>query len=842
MADNISGRESGSRYPGGDPFAELSRIISGGQAGHDDAPGRNGYEPEPDFDLDMDMEREVLGSDRDGFEEDAYPDPAASPAAPVHAAPAGEAEPFYDPLADEFADAFAAEFNSGGNREEPAAAVEQGQTAQQWRDFAPAETPPMPAEAALAEVDMDFGDLDLTDDMPALEAGDAETRYDDARYDEPAAAATGPAGHAAAPPSIEDELEAMLTGGEPAAYDEPYREPAPAYAPQHSGPAADDGWERPVETAGFEPRHDTAPYDAAPGGYDDPSAYDDEYGATAFDAVREEIAADAGYDEPLAGQPQDLHPEPAREPDPFAVFAAMAPAAPVIARSSQAPVSAPQQPVAQEDEGFDTVGVAEAAVPVQDDLDIPDFDYQEETPPAPALDAEFDLGELHLSEPAYAAPAAGEPGPAHAGYDDQWFASGDAAAAPAHADDALYAEYAGYQAEGAEAYDDQETVALAQPYAEQAEPKKRNTGLIAAAVAGVVVLGGIGAFALSFGGGGSNEGSPTLVRADSEPLKVKPENPGGTIEPANQDSQTYRRVAEGQAETQPQQENLVSTTEQPVNLAERALPANGLPGVEDEIDRLDAAPLPKDEDRIAATEDALGVGANDDLIAVQPRRVRTMIVRPDGTLVPREEAPLVAAVTEDALPASDALPLGDGADAADAEVPLPSEMLSPLPQGTDSAVGGGMPAARTVETVRITPESQNATPPAAEQPAPAADAAPDPAPVAAPAPRPAETQVAQAQAPARNQPAAPPAPAAAAGEWSMQIASQPTAEGAQTTYQDLARRYGSVIGGRGVNIVKADIPGKGTYYRVRIPSPNRADAIQLCERYKSAGGSCFVSR
>lgn len=76
----------------------------------------------------------------------------------------------------------------------------------------------------------------------------------------------------------------------------------------------------------------------------------------------------------------------------------------------------------------------------------------------------------------------------------------------------------------------------------------------------------------------------------------------------------------------------------------------------------------------------------------------------------------------------------------------------------------------------------------------------------------------------------------------MQVASQPTAEGAQAAYQDLARRYGSVLQGRGVNIVRADIQGMGTYYRVRIPAASRDEAIQLCTRYKSAGGSCFVSR
>ncbi|RVC28374.1 SPOR domain-containing protein, partial [Mesorhizobium sp. M7A.F.Ca.CA.004.04.2.1] len=84
--------------------------------------------------------------------------------------------------------------------------------------------------------------------------------------------------------------------------------------------------------------------------------------------------------------------------------------------------------------------------------------------------------------------------------------------------------------------------------------------------------------------------------------------------------------------------------------------------------------------------------------------------------------------------------------------------------------------------------------------------------------------------------------AAGGGSWSMQIASQPTVESAQSSYQDLQRRYGSVLAGRTANIVKAEIAGKGTFYRVRVPAQSRNDAINLCTSYKAAGGNCFVSR
>ncbi len=77
----------------------------------------------------------------------------------------------------------------------------------------------------------------------------------------------------------------------------------------------------------------------------------------------------------------------------------------------------------------------------------------------------------------------------------------------------------------------------------------------------------------------------------------------------------------------------------------------------------------------------------------------------------------------------------------------------------------------------------------------------------------------------------------------MQIASQPSADSAKSTYQDLATSlWRRASGGRGVNIVKAKIAGKGTFWRVRVPAQSRDDAIQLCTDYKSAGGNCFVSK
>jgi len=80
------------------------------------------------------------------------------------------------------------------------------------------------------------------------------------------------------------------------------------------------------------------------------------------------------------------------------------------------------------------------------------------------------------------------------------------------------------------------------------------------------------------------------------------------------------------------------------------------------------------------------------------------------------------------------------------------------------------------------------------------------------------------------------------GTYVIQIASLPSAAEAQTSYTKLSAKFSSVIGGRGVDIRKAAIKNKGTYYRVRIPVGTRQEATELCLRYKAAGGSCLVSK
>ncbi|MCO5158206.1 MAG: SPOR domain-containing protein [Aquamicrobium sp.] len=474
-----------------------------------------------------------------------------------------------------------------------------------------------------------------------------------------------------------------------------------------------------------------------------------------------------------------------------------------------APAAAPRAALPE----IETVEVAETVQPVADDLDIPDIDYgaQDASAAAPFDDLEAEFADVFGTVAQDAPPPAAAPVVA-AAPDMQ----------PYMLDDAQWQAAQSFPGSDVDYESDLEKAIASSAYDEdEAQPApRRRFILVAAAIAGVALLGGFGVFGMSMFGGGSD--APALVRADSEPMKVRPENPGGTTVP-NQNNEVYQRVAGGTNNAAPEQERLISSTEEPVDVNAREAaqePAVLAPGIDDEAGAV------KSEDRIEP--EAAQPAVAEETAVVTPRRVRTMVVRPDGTMVPREEIEPTAAEPAPGQPADIA-----GQPAAQ---PLAGVLAQPADGALTAEIDDG-PVVDTPQTVAVVP-TQRAEP---QAPAPARPAAQ--APVQQPAAQPAVQQPA-APAPVAAPVSAPAAaaPAGATSEWSMQIASQPTAEGAQSTYQDLARRYGGVLEGKGVNIVRADIEGRGTYYRVRIPASSRDEAIQLCTRYKAAGGSCFVSR
>ena len=496
----------------------------------------------------------------------------------------------------------------------------------------------------------------------------------------------------------------------------------------------------------------------------------------------------------------------------------------------------PAQPVREDVPDIETMDVPERVVALADDLDIPEVPFEQDKPETSnfdELDAEFStlLNEMLPGESAAPVKTAQYDDDAGNGY------KRDRVEMPAYADSpqaaaaaAAYADlgYQGYDSRSASRtmpaanqiaddgfdYDPdlEEGMTIPDAAAAEAEEAPRRRGLLIAALVGAVaVVGGVGAFA--FSGGGSSSEAPAIVKADNQPMKVKPENPGGTVIP-NQDNKVYDAVAKGARPAVPTQPKLVANAEEPVDViakeqAEQAERTAAFAGTDDgEGEAQNAAQQPvKSEDRVAqvAQENA---GTQEGAL-VTPRKVRTMVVKPDGTLAPREEpvaAPVAASEPADPTPQR----VAQDQTGTVPQVGAGESMLKPAKPSTVAATPSAAPLAPQRPSDQPVDIAGEVKPQAQQQ-----------------------QQVASAQ---------PQTPAPTAGGWSMQIASQPTVEGAQSTYQDLARRYSNVLAGRSANIVKADVAGKGTFYRVRVMAQSREDAIKLCTSYKAAGGNCFVSK
>ncbi len=401
---------------------------------------------------------------------------------------------------------------------------------------------------------------------------------------------------------------------------------------------------------------------------------------------------------------------------------------------------------------------------------------------------------------------------------------------------------------GADEFDDDpgldEAISVRSMAASRQKPQRRGM-LVAAIVGGVAIVGGLGAFALSFGDDGSD--TPAIVKADDGPVKVKPENPGGTTVP-NQDSKVYDTVAGQGSAAEPQQEKLVTTAEEPMDMTPPAV----APAGED----MAAGALPKGEDRIEQILQEAENQTDTEIAAVAPRKVRTMVVKPDGTLVSRDEPE----------PAQAALP----ADQPETAAPAQDAIIStPAPEST-----AALPAPPDSEPI-LTPPAGEA-PVAAETPATAPVAA---APVAAEPPAPAPEMQAAAPAPTTGS-------RACAGTAGVDGHARYRADRAAASGRSAGRcgrrgqgRPGRVRGysRRGQHMVDADrvaaersrravlLPGPRAPLRKRARRPRgqhrqgrdrrqghilaRARPGQEPERrdqplrnYKASGGNCFVSR
>lgn len=465
------------------------------------------------------------------------------------------------------------------------------------------------------------------------------------------------------------------------------------------------------------------------------------------------------------------------------------------------------------------------------DFDVPDLPPDADVAGAPVAtsagqaydDLDFDLDiETELNAADLAPNGAPHAGSASADFDDD-FASDDFETVMAR--DMEYASHARATA----IVDDNDMFGdldLEEPVeaAPAPEPKKRGF-FVAGITIAIALIGAVSVFALT-GGNTDTATGPIIVEADPTPIKVEPEEPGGSDVP-NQDRALFNAENGSTAANQPE---LVTTSEEPVDIANA--PGAALP----------SAVANKDDERLLPDTSGAQTG-NEPVTSVNARRVRTLVVRADGTLVeqPVEEPAVNVPEIVAQAPAAAAQAVEGVADAATQAVtdntgvsfnpPAAEPVAAPVVPSTPA--GSTQVPVRTVETRTITP--------------PIIADRPNDQPVNIVNPQPQQnTQVAAAPQPAAPAPAAPapaaPAPSAANSPFAVQIASVPSRDGAQQSAVNLQQRFANVLSGRGISIQEAQIDGRGTFYRVRVGAQSRDDANALCEQYKRAGGSCFVTR
>jgi Transglycosylase SLT domain/SPOR domain len=78
--------------------------------------------------------------------------------------------------------------------------------------------------------------------------------------------------------------------------------------------------------------------------------------------------------------------------------------------------------------------------------------------------------------------------------------------------------------------------------------------------------------------------------------------------------------------------------------------------------------------------------------------------------------------------------------------------------------------------------------------------------------------------------------------WGVQLAGNFSKERALATFERASRAYSSILADAQPMIIGTRLRyrGTGTFYRVRAPAATRKEAEQLCNRIRTAGGSCVV--
>jgi len=297
-----------------------------------------------------------------------------------------------------------------------------------------------------------------------------------------------------------------------------------------------------------------------------------------------------------------------------------------------------------------------------------------------------------------------------------------------------------------------------------APARKSRKALYALGGALCIVLAGVGGTIAYRGNPLGNTGTPT-IKAATGPMKVTPEAPAQSAAPANSASVLDKAGEKIGAS------RVVTSEEQPVDLSQ--VRTGSIP---------------------AAVAPARAPSA-----FPEPIRVKTVSVRPDGTIISSSDS---------------------------AAKPAQPATTPPAPQRTASNVTGSTPPAASTAPAAAKPAPQPAAPAAAAMPKVTARVNP-PVESAAPAPSPAAAVAAAL-------------PAVAKGGFAVQLAATGSDAEARDKIGKLQRQFASALDGKAPGVVKGDANGKPVW-RIRVGGLSREEATSMCVSIKDTGGACFVA-
>lgn len=351
---------------------------------------------------------------------------------------------------------------------------------------------------------------------------------------------------------------------------------------------------------------------------------------------------------------------------------------------------------------------------------------------------------------------------AHAAYDDQAARYDDVLYGQSQGDRGYSSDYGQDQGYDNPPYD--HMARYADNGDELPERSRRGGTMTVMVVLALAVVGTAAAYGYRSLSGGARSGEPPVIKADAGPSKIVPPSQSAENKPAQD------RIGEKIAE------RVVSREEQPVDINSKSGPRIVFPP-------LTRNAQPPNVTSVSPSSPPVGGGtANGTLNGAEPRKIRTLSIRPDRA---------------DAAPTA-----STSAQAEVRNIPITAPRNAPPP---------AQPASASNAPMALSPQNV-----ASEEP---------------------RTRVA-----AVNSAAPAPSSNAAAGAY-VQVSSQRSEADAKTSYRVLQGKYPGILGSRSPVIKRADLGSKGVFYRALVgPFAAADEATQFCVNLQSAGGKCIVQR